>query len=203
MGRELKRVPLDFNWPIGRIWEGYIQKHYKPCPDCKRGYTPAREFLEKCLQELMWSGSEALSQEHRVQLVELTTGLAGRPPYEPIGHDSIDLYVASKAIIKAAKLPENWGICTSCEGHAETPESRKLSEHWERVEPPTGEGYQLWGTTSEGEPMTPVFKSLDELCEYCEKNVTTFGRFTASKKQWKEMLSENYVTAKVGNMVFC
>lgn len=24
MGREIKRVPLNFNWPIGKIWPGYM-----------------------------------------------------------------------------------------------------------------------------------------------------------------------------------
>lgn len=24
MGREIKRVPIDFKWPIGKIWKGYI-----------------------------------------------------------------------------------------------------------------------------------------------------------------------------------
>ena len=24
MGREIKRVALDFNWPLGMVWDGYI-----------------------------------------------------------------------------------------------------------------------------------------------------------------------------------
>lgn len=24
MRREVKRVPMDFNWPLGKIWEGYL-----------------------------------------------------------------------------------------------------------------------------------------------------------------------------------
>ena len=34
MGRELKRVPLDFSWPRGQVWQGYL------CPirplDCEK-----------------------------------------------------------------------------------------------------------------------------------------------------------------------
>ena len=36
MGRELKRVPLNFDWPIGTTWTGYINPHYtaKECQAC-------------------------------------------------------------------------------------------------------------------------------------------------------------------------
>jgi len=82
MGRELKRVPLDFDWPSGKTWSGY--------------------------------------------------------------------------------LPEN------------------------KYNPPSGIGYQLWETTSEGSPMSPVFSTLDELCEWCEyNNASIFANDTMSKECWK------------------
>ena len=28
MGRELKRVPLDFDWPLNKPWEGFVNPHY-------------------------------------------------------------------------------------------------------------------------------------------------------------------------------
>ena len=28
MGRELKRVPLDFQWPENKVWDGYLNPHY-------------------------------------------------------------------------------------------------------------------------------------------------------------------------------
>lgn len=37
MGRELKRVPLDFNWPLNKVWEGYTNPHWdfiEECPIC-------------------------------------------------------------------------------------------------------------------------------------------------------------------------
>lgn len=70
------------------------------------------------------------------------------------------------------------------------------------VEPPEGEGYQLWETTSEGSPVSPVFKTLDELCEWCEVNATTFARFTATKERWKSMLDDNFVHHATGNAIF-
>ena len=41
MGREIKRVAADFNWPLEKVWRGYINPFYvhsHQCPDCKNGY---------------------------------------------------------------------------------------------------------------------------------------------------------------------
>lgn len=71
----------------------------------------------------------------------------------------------------------------------------------ELCEPPKGEGYQLWNTTSEGSPISPVFETLDKLCEWCEVNATTFGKFKATKEEWKEMLQDGLVYHKEGNAI--
>jgi hypothetical protein len=69
--------------------------------------------------------------------------------------------------------------------------------------PPKGDGYQLWETTSAGSPVSPVFETLDELCEWCETYATTFADFTATKEEWEQMLRDDFVYAKKGNMFFC
>lgn len=48
MGRVLRRVPLDFDWPLNRTWDGFIKPaelRERPCPDCERGYAPDAERL--------------------------------------------------------------------------------------------------------------------------------------------------------------
>ena len=47
MGRELKRVPLTFDWPLSKPYEGFINPHrgYSDCPHCKNGYTPVAQYL--------------------------------------------------------------------------------------------------------------------------------------------------------------
>ena len=49
MGRELKHVPLDFEWPVDKVWEGYLNPHYEghcsPCPSCESGGSPLSEML--------------------------------------------------------------------------------------------------------------------------------------------------------------
>ena len=38
MGRLLKRVPLDFNWPIEQNWKGYVNPyHSQSCKNCEGG----------------------------------------------------------------------------------------------------------------------------------------------------------------------
>ena len=75
-------------------------------------------------------------------------------------------------------------------------------EFMKQFDPPEGEGYQLWGTTSEGEPRSPVFETLDELCEWCAENDTVFADIKATRDEWKKMLGSDFVHAKIGNSIF-
>lgn len=49
MGRELRRVALDFDWPLGQRWEGFLNPHYRlrqPCAHCDgSGYSIAYRML--------------------------------------------------------------------------------------------------------------------------------------------------------------
>lgn len=71
-------------------------------------------------------------------------------------------------------------------------------------DPPKGEGYQLWETTSEGSPTSPVFKTLDELATWCEDNATVFASFKASKEEWIKMIKKDQIVHKEkhGNTCF-
>jgi len=217
MGRELKRVSLDFDWPIGERWKGYVNPHYEKCPHCERGYTQAREFFECMVRLILLGGENAasgkvhpylqniMSYDGRlpsVDMVELTAGLAERE-IGLIGYDSGAAWKATKNIIKTAGLdPDRWGICPTCGGDAINPAKREAYEAWKNYDPPKGDGFQLWETTSEGSPVSPVFATLDELCEWAAENATTFARYKATKEEWKKMLDDDFVCHKSGNMVF-
>lgn len=48
MGREVKRVALDFNWPVGKTWEGFLmpdELRAGKCPDCELGYGPEAQRM--------------------------------------------------------------------------------------------------------------------------------------------------------------
>jgi hypothetical protein len=219
MGRKLYRVPIDFDAPLGKVWEGYVSPEWRPCPaNCEHGSTPAMAWIHSIVYLLTmlpeaafnvnrpihpWLQQVALAPKQRPgkDIVEFTIGLCGRAP-SFFGHDAVDQWHAQDAIIKAAGLSEDWGTCQTCHGHAIHPDDIAASEAWEETEPPQGPGYQLWGTTSEGEPMSPVFNNLNDLCTWCEYNATTFADATATAEEWKSMLSKDFVYHKEGNNIF-
>lgn len=245
MGREIRRVPLDFDHPLNEIWPGFLMPESlreDSCPDCKSGYsdhaqmlhdlwygylpfdpattgsrpltvdTPAvRAFAERNVNrspELFWGGGEGAIIREAQRLIDYWNGqwchhlsqddvdvLAeeGRlhdfthtwtrengwqendPPVRPtaeqvniwsiggFGHDSINAHIVVKARCEREGFPVT---CPTCGGHATIeayPGQRAEAEAWERTDPPSGEGWQLWETVSEGSPMSPVFAAPEEL----------------------------------------
>ena len=77
-----------------------------------------------------------------------------------------------------------------------------MHDEWESFAPEEGEGFQLWETTSEGSPQSPVFASLEELAEWCAENASVFADETATKQQWMKMLDNDHVYHQEGNVVF-
>jgi hypothetical protein len=61
MGREVKRVALDFNWPLRKVWEGFINKRPGP-DDCKAcggsGSSPTAKKLHD-----QWYGNAPFKPE--------------------------------------------------------------------------------------------------------------------------------------------
>lgn len=48
MGRKVRRVPLDFDWPLHKVWDGFLMPDRldgQKCPDCKNGYSPQAQNL--------------------------------------------------------------------------------------------------------------------------------------------------------------
>lgn len=120
-----------------------------------------------------------------------------------MGHDGLNAHV----VIKARMEREGLGPieCSSCGGDPRvwpSAEIKALYDNWTETDPPAGEGFQLWETTSEGSPISPVFATLDELCSYAATNCTTFGSFKTSAEKWKEMLADDHVCHVEGSMVF-
>lgn len=218
MSREIRRVPLDFDWPLKTVWGGYLtpeQFHQDACPDCCRrdyrgqptggtGCTAAADWVRAALvlvgmmaddvRAQSFEGSDrqftpygddrsrihpwlaALQRDcvynHRrpsQDILDLYRGVVGRDEIGSLGADS-DRFArrAMKALKAAAGLPDSWGICTTCQGEGSVekyPGQRAECEAWfeEDHSPPTGEGWQVWETTSEGSPISPVFADREEL----------------------------------------
>ncbi len=112
MGREVKRVDLNFKWPK-ETWWGYCLESV-PCGYCKKN---------------------GLSDD-----------------------------------------------CELCYGDGWAPVS---------IDPPEGEGWQLWETVSEGSPITPVCASADELAQWLFDNGDpVHGKLT--KETWMNMINRGH-----------
>lgn len=271
MGRELKRVPMDFVWPIRTTWGGYLNPYRRQsteCPDCKGsgespevrrmgaewygnapfdpvayGATPlvidhpaivehARRNVERS-PEYYGTGLRAVVAETR-RLFELFRGqwshqliqadvdalvvadrlhdFRGRQPaadevnawsINGMGHDSINQWTCVKARCAREGITES--NCARCSGEGEfwpSEGTKAAAEFWKREDPPTGDGFQLWETTSEGSPVSPVFATLGELCAWCADHATTFGSHKTTAEQWRKILDADFVCHREGNAVF-
>lgn len=195
MGREVRRVPLDFSWPLKKTWEGFLNPHYRKCPaDCDGGYSPAYRDLQQAITDLMW-------HKHDDPLVRKVTGyLAGRAPRAPFWHDSVDMWRACKKLGELAGLPENWDTCATCHGDGIDPAIKEAYEAWAPTPPPTGDGWQMWETTSEGSPISPVFATPEELARWLAKTgASTFGDQTTTYDRWLAMIREGWAPSAVVN----
>lgn len=259
MGRELKRVPMDFDWPLDKVWRGYINPYWlegaSRCPDCDgsgynagthklqldwytHGNTERKEGWQYHLEQeevdaLLEKGrlrdltgyptnkEQAViykeleehkgdSDEARIAWANYNNGY--KPTAEEVnawakkdrcsGHDSINQWICVE--VRAKKLGV-WGKCDRCKGEGQLWKSEEIKrkyEEWEETDPPVGEGFQLWETTSEGSPQSPVFGTLEELCRWCEKNATTFVSYKATKEKWMKMLDDGFVSHQEGSIIF-
>lgn len=167
------------------------------CPDCDgRGATTARLWVLACAHMLLMLdddlGAQARGREMHpyfrefytsahgtrpsADIREFGTGLAGR---EGDGmHDAIDGWRAMDKVISAAGLdPKVWGYCARCGGNGDigTAEEREAVEDWKSTDPPTGDGWQVWETVSEGSPISPVFPDREGLIQWLMSPAYSWG----------------------------
>jgi len=136
MGREIKRVPMDFDWPLHAIWPGYL--------------------LCLCNDDMA----------HAI-----------RKP----GATSEETCEACRHFGRLAGLAATPGGC---------PETT--------IDPPAGDGWQLWETVTEGSPVSPVFATPEQLARWLVQpgNDTSITRGT-SYAVWLRMIEEGWAMSMV------
>ena len=123
MSREIRRVALDFEWPLNKRWPGYCIQFYESIPE---------ELEDKC--------AEVMGFEDASEMI------------------------------------------------------------WEklRFDPPIGEGWQMWEDCTEGSPISPVFKTPEELAQWLADNkASAFGSMTATYEQWLATIKKGYAIGMV------
>ena len=159
MGREIRRVPLNFTWPLHKVWPGFLNPHYRPCLQCATGYSRSYDIVFKPISALMLGESDP-------HVARITGFLADRPRGRSFGHDSIDAYAAVKHLGTLAGLPEDWLLCPTCHGAAIDLAVKDVYAAWVETDPPAGDGWQVWETVSEGSPISPVCDSREALIRW-------------------------------------
>ena len=204
MGREIKRVPLDFDWPLNKPWKGFLNPYaedWRTCPFCKgSGGNEATKQIEDDWYNFSGEGTEwcnsitqdevdALIKEGRLMgFTHIWTREAGWVAMDPmpvitaelinawssrrqsVGHDAINRWICVETRAKRLGV---YGKCEFCGGKGElwrTPEAEKAHAEWEREEPPTGEGWQVWETVSEGSPISPVAGGPNPIVQWLMEN---------------------------------
>jgi len=90
-----------------------------------------------------------------------------------------------KKIVAAAGLPPTWGQCETCAGEGIDPAVKDDHDAWTATEPPEGPGYQVWETTSEGSPISPVFTTPEELAAWMAAQYPE----DANAEQWMKFIT--------------
>lgn len=101
------------------------------------------------------------------------------------GHDEINCSVCVTARCRREGSPVECAVCNGEGSVWPSPKIKKLHEEWEEVPPPEGHGFQMWETTSEGSPISPVFETPEELARWrADTGASAFGRSQATYEQW-------------------
>lgn len=210
MTRELRRVKLDFKWPLKKVWPGLLNPYTDNCPDCVGGFS---QYYDQ-LREKWYAGwQHNLSQEevdvltNNKRLEQFTSNGLRKPTAEQInqwsktdlfGHDAVNAHVVIKHTLKKQGLNYQ---CETCNGSGTL--DKEKADKWTKSYPEEGMGFQLWETTTEGSPVTPVFDSLDKLADYCVNNkVSIFGSKYLNKEQWLEMFDSEEFCFSNGKFTF-
>ncbi len=230
MGREVKRVPLDFDHPMDVTWPGFLmpesldERACMVCRDSDGLTVEARAIADTFYahkidspraSELAWSDKIGQAEVDNLLAEGRLTTLVKRTPTEDNprdwewaalprtavdvnaeqrrgglgGHDAINRWILIRFRCERLGIKME---CSACNGHGHVevyPGQRAEAEAWERTEPPTGDGWQMWQTVGEGSPISPVFATPEGLAEWLGANGNArwrTGENTA--EQWLKMI---------------
>lgn len=190
----VKRVPRDFDWPTGRLWHGYVNPWPGPvaCPECLSfGFNAETRRLYDTFRS--WAPRMTLGEERILLEKGVTKNEVARLRRRRPGSDTP--IVRFQLVEIRAQRKGVWGPCEACQGEQfvvnpnpavqQLYESVNLFEEWQPVEPPDGDGWQLWEKPApEGYPVSPVFSTAHELGVWCAET------FTSPFEEWLEWIEK-------------
>ena len=114
-----------------------------------------------------------------------------------MGHDSINSWVCIKARCERNGEPNE---CSECGGTGEKWDSdrdKERAESWEPTEPPSGAGYQIWETVSEGSPVSPAFENPENLARWMVENDTSITS-DSTFDDWMRFIDAGWAPSMIG-----
>ena len=188
MGRELKRVPLDFQWPENKVWDGYLNPHYAKRHNCAAcggtGSTTARQRLGDLVSLLMLSGTDALRGACHQYLQETplyhTQGQPAAPtwPNSPPGLPGGSHRFSGTTAVTSMSLPGRSLQPPACPKHGDVPGvqwrwrhlgGREKQAGRRRVDAHRTAGRRRLPNLGDGErrqPDLPAFATPEELARH-------------------------------------
>jgi hypothetical protein len=118
----------------------------------------------------LWDFTHTWDPDHRWQKIE--------PPVVPtaeqvnewsllgFGHDALNAGAVVRARCRREGWPEGCATCDATPGIEAWEGQREAATAWKSVQPPIGEGWQLWESVSEGSPISPVFPTSEALAQW-------------------------------------
>jgi hypothetical protein len=142
----VKRVPFDFEWPLGKTWDGFLRPDElgeDRCPRCEYGYPPrAEQWHDEWYGERFFSpaetGSVPFAIDHPVIRDRAERNIGAAPDYYGQGEAAI--------VAEAQRLADLFNRCWS--HHLSQEDVDALAE--------AGRLYDLTHTWTRGEGWQPV-----------------------------------------------
>ncbi|MDI5965697.1 hypothetical protein [Streptantibioticus silvisoli] len=183
MGREIRRVPLDFDFPLDETWSGFLspdELDSLPCPDCKSGRSKRAEYLHD-----LWYGNVPFRPEDTGSMPYLPSAPAIRskaernvahaPDYYGVGETAIGL----EAMRLTTLYNNAWCHHLAQEDVEALVEGDRLREfthtfdanrnpRWEKIEPaavPTAAQVNEWSLTGFGHDGINAHIAIEARCK--------------------------------------
>lgn len=94
---------------------------------------------------------------------------------------------------KQGKHPDQPRDCEFWEWEGDPPSPEYYHPDWDDAT-----HYQMYETTSEGTPISPVFATPEEVARYCaDNNVSAFADITATYEEWLRVANGGYACSAV------
>jgi hypothetical protein len=180
----VKRVPLEFDWPVDYLWHGYTNPWPGPI---KCGVCDGTGLNDEChkLYRNFRRWAPRLTEEETVLATKGGIGESELVQIRRRNWKDVDSHLIRAYLTEIRARTEGiWGLCPKCKGKQSISNPNPavqqlyvdvdLYEEWKPIEPPIGSGWQLWQIRDgKGCPASAVFKSEGELAKWCAGHFRT------------------------------